>query len=83
MGYTYDIATSQKDKKSTIGLSVCHIVHKIIEVFVSTFLIAHIYSLTTNLYSYAINVAIYQMSAYACMFVVYLLLSYIQLHQFY
>ena len=64
MSYTYDIKTSQKDNRSTVCLSVCHLMFLIINLFLSTFLIAHIYSLTSNLYSYVLNVGIYQLSSY-------------------
>lgn len=77
MSYTYDIQTSQKDNRSTISLSVCHLMYSVINLFLSTFLIAHIYSLTTNLYSYAINVGIYQLSTYGFMFISYFLFSFI------
>ena len=77
MSYTYDIQTSQKDNRSTISLSVCHLMYSIINLFLSTFLIAHIYSLTTDLYSYALNVGIYQLSCYGCMLVSYFLFSFL------
>ncbi len=75
MGFSYDIKTSQADKRSTVCLSVCHLLYAIINLFVSTFLIAHIYSLTTDLFSYALNVGIYQLSTYGTMLVSYFLLS--------
>lgn len=77
MGYTYDIATSKKDKKSTFGLTICHLIHKLNDIFLSIFLVAHIYSLTNDLYSYAFNVGIYYLSDYVCMFIVYILCSFI------
>ena len=77
MGYSYDIATSQKDNRSMIGLSVCHLLYGVINLFLSTFLIAHIYSLTSDLYSYVLNVGIYQLSTYATMLVAYYAFSFI------
>ena len=77
MGYSYDIATSQKDKRSMVGLSVCHLMYTIINLFISTFLIAHIYSLTTDLFSYVLNVGIYQLSTYATMLIAYFLFSFV------
>ncbi|MBR1988381.1 MAG: MFS transporter [Clostridia bacterium] len=74
--YTYDINTSKKDKKSTICLSVCHLISEISNIFLSTFLIAHIYSLTSNIYEYAKNVALYQFFTYLTMFVTYFIFSY-------
>ena len=76
MAYTYDIKTSKKDNGSMVGLSICHLMYNIINLFFSTFLIAHIYTLTTDLYSYVLNVGIYQLSSYACMFVSYFLFSF-------
>ena len=76
MGYSYNIETSKHDKKSTIGLSVCHLMFSVINLFLSTFLIAHIYTLTDNLYSYVFNVGIYQLSAYVCMFISYFIFSF-------
>ena len=76
MGYSYNIETSKHDKKSTVGLSICHLMFSVINLFLSTFLIAHIYTLTNDLYSYVFNVGIYQLSAYICMFVSYFLFSF-------
>ena len=77
MGYTYDITTSKKDKRSMVGLSVCHLLYTVINLFISTFLIAHIYSLTTDLFSYVLNVGIYQFSSYLAMLISYFLFSFI------
>lgn len=76
MSYTYDIATSKKDIRSTVALSVCHILHTIIKLFLSTFLIAHIYSFCEDIYTYAANVALYQMFTYIAMFISYYILSF-------
>lgn len=71
MSYTYDINTSKNDKRSTICLSACHSLYAIINLFVTTFLIAHMYSLTTDLFSYALKVGIYQLSTYGTMLLTY------------
>lgn len=76
MGYTYDINTSKKDKCSTICLSSCHLLFSIINLFLSTFLIAHIYTLTSDIYSYIFNVGLFQLTNYACMLVSYFLFSF-------
>lgn len=73
--YTYDITTSKKDNRATVCLSVCHLIYAVINMFLSTFLVAHIYSLTTDIFSYAVNVGIYQISTYAVMLVSYYVLS--------
>ena len=75
MAYTYNISTSKEDKKSTICLSTCHILFSIINLFVSTFLVAHIYSQTANIFDYAVNVGIYNLTTYAVMMVAYFLFS--------
>lgn len=75
MSYTYDINTSKNDKRSTICLSVCHSMYSIINLFITTFLIAHIYSLTTDLFSYAITVGIYQLSSHVTILLTYFLFS--------
>lgn len=77
MGFSYDITTSKHDKRSTVGLSVCHLLYSVINLFISTFLIAHIYTLTSDLYSYALNVGIYQLSTYVTMLIAYFLLSFV------
>ena len=77
MGYSYNMETSKKDNRSTISLSACHLMFNIINLFISTFLVAHIYSLTDNLYSYAFNVGVFQLSTYACMLVSYFLFSFV------
>ncbi|MFQ6752023.1 MAG: MFS transporter [Clostridia bacterium] len=76
MGYTYDINTSKKDKCSTICLSSCHLLFSIINLFLSTFLIAHIYTLTSDIYSYIFNVGLFQLTKYAFMLVSYFLFSF-------
>ncbi len=75
MAYTYDIKTSQKDNRSTICLSVCHLIYTVVNLFLSTFLVAHIYSLTDNIYSYAMNVGIYELTTYGIMFITYPIFS--------
>ena len=73
MTYTYDINTSKKDTRSTICLSTCHSIHSIVKLFLSTFLVAHIHSLTDNIYDYAIKVGLYQIVTYAVMTISYFL----------
>ncbi len=77
MVYKYDIKTSKKDTCSTVCLSVCHLMFSAINIFLSTFLIAHIYSLTNDLYSYVLNVGFFQLSTYVCMFIAYYLISFL------
>ena len=73
MTYTYDINTSKKDTRSTICLSTCHSIHSIVKLFLSTFLVAHIY--TPDIFTYAVNVGLYQLMTYAAMMLSYSLFS--------
>jgi len=77
MAFVYDIKTSKKDNKSSVCLVVCHLLFNVINLFVSTFLIAHIYTLTSDIFSYVIKVAIFQISAYLVMLVAYYLFSFV------
>lgn len=76
MSYVYNIETSKKDKCSTISLTTCHMIYNVVNLFLSTFLIAHIYSITSDLYSYAINVGIFQIATYFTMMIGYYLCSF-------
>ena len=67
--YNYDVNAVKNDKTSAVGLSVCHLLYNIINMFFATFLVAHIYTLTTDIFAYVLNVGIYQLSMYVCMFV--------------
>ena len=75
MAYSYDITTSKKDNRSTVCLTICHLIYCIVNIFLSTFLVAHIYSLTTNIYSYAMNVGIYELTTYGVMLITYPIFS--------
>jgi len=75
MGFTYDIITAKSDKKSAIGIYICHIIDNLIELFLSTFLIAHIYSYSTDIYDYLLKVSIYEGVSWAVMLVVYAIAS--------
>ncbi len=75
MGYNYDISTSKKDKTSTMALAICHLFYSAINIFLSTFLIAYIYSLTSDLYSYVAKVGLFQMFTYIVMLIAYYFIS--------
>lgn len=75
MAYKYDVKTSIKDNKSMVNLTICHILFAIINLFTSTFLVAHIYSLTGEIYQYIRHVALFEMSAYIFMLITLRLLS--------
>lgn len=71
MAFTYNIATTKKDKTSSLCLTATHAVHKITELFISTFLVAHIYSLSgSNIMQYVFNVGVYYFVTYLTMSVV-------------
>lgn len=77
MSYTYDATKSKKDMGSMVSLSICHLIFSIINMFSSTFLVAHIYTLTDNVFSYIMNVGIFQLSTFVVMLLSYFLFSYI------
>lgn len=64
MGFTYDIQAAKKDVASGRCLFLCHMLGAVISVFVSTFFVAHIYSLSVNTFDYLKNVAIYYFVVY-------------------
>ena len=75
MTYQYNIATSKKDSRSNVSLLVCHALTDIITLFLSTFLIAHIYSVTQGVSNYIFNVGVYETSMYVAVAVAYFIMS--------
>lgn len=75
MTYQYDVNAVKNDKTSSIGLSLSHCLHSIIDIFVSSFLIAYIYTLTNGMYDYIFKVAVYQISLYVGLLVFYHIFS--------
>lgn len=75
MTYQYNIATSKKDSRSNVCLLVCHALTDIITLFLSTFLIAHIYSVTQGVSNYIFNVGVYETSMYVAVAVAYFIMS--------
>ena len=71
MGYNYDIATSKKDGHANRGLGFCHTLAKAVDIFVSTFLIAHLYSFSTSAFDYCFKASLFEVIGYAVMLVVY------------
>ena len=59
MAFTYNINNKIDDTKSRNALLVCHSMTEIIELFITTFLVAYIYSFDTNPFAYIKNVGIY------------------------
>lgn len=54
----------KEDKKSMAGVIACHSFYQVINLFVSTFLIAYIYSQTSNTFSYIFKSCLYEVSNY-------------------
>ncbi len=75
MDFTYDIVTAKSDKKAQIGIHFCHTINTIIELFLSTFLIGHIYSFATDIYDYIFKASIYEIVSYFVMLITYQLSS--------
>ena len=73
MAYQYDIATSKKDSKANACLFSCHTISEIVNLFVSTFLVAYIYNFCDGLLDYVLKVAIYNIVTYAFYQIIYLL----------
>ena len=77
MAYTYDINNSVSSKKTNNCILACHMLAHIVNLFVSTFLVAYIYSFNGDTYSYIYNVSIYNIFIYLTFFITYLPLSYL------
>lgn len=79
MGYSYDIRTSKKDILSSTSLLACHKISSIINLFLSTFLVAYIYTFSGGLHEYIFNVALYEISTYItltiCLFLLCVLIE--------
>ena len=75
MEYIYDVNTAKSDKNARFGIYFCHMINNILELFLSTFLIAHIYSFSSDLYDYIFKVSIYEVVTYSVMLVTYFMAS--------
>ncbi len=73
--YVYDINKKHSDKTSKNFLLGCHIFKKITSLFVSTFLIGHIYSFSGDIFGYIRNVAVFNIFVYLSMMLFYMLFS--------
>lgn len=69
MTFEYDINSTHKDKNSSKMLFACHILTGIIVTFVSTFLVAYMY--TSDIFVYIKRVALYYFSTYVVMTLLY------------
>lgn len=77
MTYAYNAVTSRKDNVSSNCLLVSHTLSFIINLFVSTFLVAHIHGFSDGIFNYIFNVSIFSMVTYASTLITYFLVSYL------
>ena len=77
MEYRYDINHSIQDNASKNSLFCCHSITSIINIFISTFLIAHIYFFSGDIYDYIYKVCIYNLAHYLTMAISYFVLAWI------
>ena len=64
MSFSYDINHTGTDKKSGHCLMATNTLTTIINLFVTTFLVAHIYSFNGDTYAYLFNVGVYNIALY-------------------
>lgn len=77
MAYSYDITTSKKDTRANVCLFSCHTILTIVDLFISTFLVAYIYQYCTTTSEYIFAVGQFYITNYAFNIVAILLISYI------
>jgi len=75
MEFSYKENSGINDKVSRNCLFTCHSIFQIIGVFISTFLIAHIYKFSGDIYDYIFKVCIFNLSAYVAMFLFYFVIA--------
>lgn len=71
--FVYNQNSGIVDNRSKNCLFMCHSITQIISLFASTFLIAHIYSFSGDIYSYIFKVCTYNIAAYGTMGLFYVL----------
>ncbi|MBP3432008.1 MAG: MFS transporter [Clostridia bacterium] len=72
MAYNYDINHTEVDKRAQRCLLTSHTLAQIVNLFVTTFLVAHIYSFNGNTYDYLFNVAVYNIFLYLFVALLYI-----------
>lgn len=77
MAFIYDIDNKNKDTLSSKFLFICHFLGTVGSVFISTFFIAHIYTISSDTYNYIFNVGLYYAITYITFLIVYYLSSFI------
>lgn len=69
MAYEYSINTVKNDKSARACLFSCHVLAMLVNLFVTTFLVAHIYSFEGGVYNYIYNVALFNLISYTIFFI--------------
>ena len=75
MTYTYDLEKSHHDKNASIGLYICNTINTINELFLSTFLVAYMYTFSTDIFDYIFKVTYFEIVTYVMMFISYYISS--------
>ena len=75
MAYQYNINNAKADKRSEKCLFWCHNIFNMTGIFISTFLVAHIYSFAGDVYDYIFKVCSYYFAEYITMLIFYFLIA--------
>lgn len=75
MAYEYSVNTVKNDKTARTCLFSCHALATVVNLFVSTFLVAYIYSFQGGIFNYIYNVAFFNFIAYIVFFAVVAIVS--------
>lgn len=77
MAYSYDITKSKKDTSANICLFSCHTILSIVDLFISTFLVAYIYQYCNSTYDYIFAVGQFYIANYGFNIIAIWLIGYI------
>lgn len=77
MAFQYNIKTSKKDTCSSVCLFIDHKLAAVVKLFLSTFLVAYIFSFSGNIYQYIFNVGLYEIATYMTVPIVYYFTAYL------
>lgn len=73
--YVYDANKKHNDKYTKKFLLICHMFKSITSIFISTFLIGHIYTFSGDIFEYIFNVAVFNIFVYISMMIFYKVFS--------
>ena len=73
--FVYNKNKKYNDKHSKQFLLICHMFKTITSIFISTFLIGHIYTFSGDIFDYTFNVAVFNIFVYLSMMVFYMIFS--------